>query len=69
MSRSRLIDKWDADLRGLTDDGVRERLRFAQSSIDDSLARGTGRNPKAARMWRDKLRAAEAALERRALRS
>lgn len=59
MSRNRLIDKWDADLRGLPDDGVRQRARLAHSRIEDSLARGMGRSPKA-RMWREKLRAAEA---------
>jgi len=69
MSRNRFLDHWDADLRGLTDEGVRERLLLASASVEQSLARGSGRNHKAARMWREKFRAAEAELERRGLSS
>jgi hypothetical protein len=50
---------------GLTDQGVRDRLLFANKRVTDSLAPGTGRNPKAARMWREKAAQAEAELERR----
>lgn len=68
MSRSRLIDKWEEDLPGLSDDGVRDRVRMARENAADSVARGMGRNPKAGRMWRAKLQSAEAELERRGLR-
>ena len=67
MSRSRMIDKWEQDLRGLTDEGVRDRLTFARDRASDSLSRGTGRNPKAARMWREKAAQAEAELTRRGI--
>lgn len=67
MSRSRMIDKWEQDLRGLTDQGVLARLEFAQQLAKDSLRRGMGRNPKAARMWREKATQAETELERRGI--
>jgi hypothetical protein len=67
MSRSRLIDKWEQDLRGVSDAQVRERLALARKSAADSLKPGTGRNPKASRMWRQKAEQAEAELERRGL--
>ena len=67
MSRSRMIDKWEQDLRGLTDQGVLERLEFAQQQAARSLRKGIGRNPKAARMWRDKADQAETELERRGI--
>ncbi len=66
VSRSRLIDQWESDLRGLTDQGVRDRLALATKNAADSLG-GRGRNPKAARMWREKAARAEAELERREL--
>jgi len=65
VSRSRLINNWERDLRALSDDGVRARIRRAGDRVDSSLAPGAGRNPNAARMWRENLRAAEAELERR----
>ncbi|GAB7007211.1 hypothetical protein JCM18899A_46860 [Nocardioides sp. AN3] len=58
---------WSNDLRGLTDDGVRERLRLAGKRERAALAKGMGRNPKAGRWWRERLREAEAELERRGL--
>jgi hypothetical protein len=67
MSRSRLIDQWEADLRGLTDQGVRDRLQLATKNAADSPRPGMGRNPKAARMWREKAAQATAELERRGL--
>ena len=67
VSRSRLIDQWESDLRGLTDQGVRDRLALATKHAADSLQRGMGRNPKAARMWREKAAQAAAELERRGL--
>jgi len=62
-----MIDKWEQDLRGLTDQGVRDRLELAQENATHSLRKGMGRNPKAARMWREKAAQAEAELERRGL--
>lgn len=67
MSRSRMIDKWEQDLPGMTDEGVLERLGFARARAGDSLATGKGRNPKAARMWREKAAQAESECERRGL--
>ena len=49
-----MIDKWEQDLRGLTDQGVRNRLELAQENAAYSLRRDMGRNPKATRMWREK---------------
>ncbi len=68
MSRSRLIDKWEDDLPGLSDDGVRDRARMARANAADAVAPGTGRSPKVGRMWRAKLQSAEAELLRRGLR-
>jgi hypothetical protein len=62
-----MIDKWELDLRGLTDEGVRDRLALARDHAESSLRPGSGRNPKAARMWREKAVQAEAELERRGL--
>ena len=59
------IRNWEADLRGLSVAGVEERIAMARRFEAASMAAGTGRNPKAARMWREKLRQAEAELERR----
>jgi len=67
MSRSRMIDKWEQDLRGLNDQGVLDRLSFARQSEAESLTKGIGRNPKAARMWREKAAQAEAELDRRGI--
>lgn len=63
------IRNWEKDLRGLTFDGVKERIAMARRFEAASLAPGMGRNPKAARMWREKLRQAEAELGRRNLES
>lgn len=63
-----VIKNWEKDLPGLSDAGVRERWEMARDAERASLQRGMGRNPKAARMWREKLRAAEDELERRGLR-
>ncbi len=60
---------WEKDLRGLTDGGVKERIAMARRFEASSMAPGMGRNPKAARMWREKLRQAEAELDRRNLDS
>ena len=60
---------WEKDLRGLTDGGVKERIAMARRFEASSMAPGMGRTPKAARMWREKLRQAEAELDRRNLDS
>lgn len=65
MSRWKLYDNWDADVRGLTIDQLRERQSFARMREQQTLARGMGRNPKAARAWRSKLAAVEDELARR----
>lgn len=62
------IQNWEKDLRGLSDEGVRDRWTKARDFERSSTNSGMGRNPKAARMWREKLRQAEAELERRGLR-
>jgi hypothetical protein len=59
------IRNWDKDLRGLSVEGVRERIAMARRFEASSMAPGMGRNPKAARMWREKLRQAESELARR----
>jgi hypothetical protein len=58
---------WSRDLHGLTDDGVRDRLALARERERSSLTKGIGRNSKAARLWRDRARLAEAESERRGL--
>lgn len=67
MSRSRLIAKWEQDLRGISDEQVRERVDLARKSASDALLSGPARNPKASRMWRQKAAQAEAELEGRGL--
>ena len=57
------------DLLGLTDEGVRERLTIARKFERSSMAKGMARNPKAGRMWREKIEQAEAELERPGLSS
>lgn len=59
------IRNWEKDLRGLTVEGVKDRVSMARRFEAAAMAPGTGRNQKAARMWREKLRQAEAELERR----
>ena len=61
------IRNWERELRGLTDDGVRERLKMAREFERSSMAKGMARNPKAGRMWRQKVDQATTELERRGL--
>ena len=68
MARWKLLDNWEKNLPGLSDQQLQERVRFASQREADSVRPGMGRNPKAARMWREKREAAEAELERRAER-
>jgi hypothetical protein len=65
MSRWKLLDNWDRYIAGLSDEQLRERLKFAKDRESSSLKPGTGRNPKAARMWRQKREAVEVEIERR----
>jgi hypothetical protein len=59
------IKNWETDLRGLTVAGVTERIALARRFEAAAMAPGSRRNSKAGRMWREKLRQAEAELERR----
>ncbi|PNE42015.1 hypothetical protein [Streptomyces noursei] len=65
MSRWKLQDNWYLDLAGLTLEQLCERRAFAAQRAQDAKARRMGRNPKAARDWREKLRAVEDELHRR----
>ncbi|MFJ9868866.1 hypothetical protein [Streptomyces sp. NPDC101165] len=65
MSRWKLYDNWDADLPGLTVEQLVERWAFADQRQRQAEARGLGRNPKAARGWRNKRQAVDEELRRR----
>ncbi|WP_327724887.1 hypothetical protein [Streptomyces europaeiscabiei] len=65
MSRWKLYDNWHADLAGLSVEQLRERRAFAAQRVEGAVARGVGRNPKAAREWRERLRAVDDELLRR----
>lgn len=65
MSRWKQYDNWHAELPGLTVEQLRERRALAAERARDAVARRIGRNPKAARDWREKLRAVEDELLRR----
>ena len=65
MARWKLFDNWDREITGLSEEQLRERLKLARDRESGSLKPGMGRNPKAARMWRQKREAVEAEIERR----
>ncbi|MFI0902267.1 hypothetical protein ACH4TE_01790 [Streptomyces sioyaensis] len=65
MSRWKPYDNGHADLAGLTIEQLRERRAFAAQRAQDAVARRMGRNTKAARDWRKKLRVVEEELRRR----
>lgn len=65
MSRWKLYDNWYADLASLAVEQLRERRAFATERAEGAAARGVGRNPKAAREWRQRLRAVDDELLRR----
>jgi hypothetical protein len=67
MSRWKLYDNWYADLAGLSVEQLRERRAFAAQRAERAVARGMGRNPKAAREWRGRLRAVDDELMRRGI--
>lgn len=61
-----MLKHWERDLPGLTDEELRERLDLARRYESSSMRKGMGRNPKAARLWRDRKTAVEAEIARRA---
>ena len=63
-----MLKPWDRDLPGLTTEQLESRARFARTREHNALAKGLGRNPKAAREWRAKRRAVEDEIERRVTR-
>jgi hypothetical protein len=65
MSRWKTYDNWYGDLPGLTVQQLCERREFAAQRAQQAAARGMGRNPRAARDWREKLRAVEDELLKR----
>jgi hypothetical protein len=65
MSRWKLYDNWDADLSGLTIEQLVERRAFADQRQRQAETQGLGRNPKAARDWRNKRQAVDEELRRR----
>jgi hypothetical protein len=64
-----LLDHWDDDLTGLSDEQLGERLALARRYEASSSKRGTGRNPKGARDWRARREAVEEEIARRGQRS
>ncbi|MFF7986605.1 hypothetical protein ACFZDK_47280 [Streptomyces sp. NPDC007901] len=59
MSQWKLYDNWYAELAGLTVEQLRERRAFAAERAAHAVGRGMGRNPKAGREWRARLRAVD----------
>ncbi|MDW8807588.1 hypothetical protein P1P68_23050 [Streptomyces scabiei] len=67
MSRWKLYDNWYVDLAGRSVEQLRERRSFAAQRVEGAVARGMGRNLKAARDWRERLRAVDDELVRRGI--
>lgn len=67
MSRWKLYANWYADLAGLSVEQLRERRAFAVQRAEGAVTRGMGRNPKAAREWRERVRAVDDELLRRGI--
>ncbi|SFO05132.1 hypothetical protein SAMN04487980_10503 [Streptomyces sp. cf124] len=67
MSRWKLYDNWSEELAGLSAEQLRERRAFAAQRAEGAVARGMGRNPKAARDWRERLRAVDDELLKRGI--
>lgn len=67
MSRWKLLDNWEKDIPGLTDEQLRERLQFARLREARSDSPGLGRSPKARRLWREKASAVLAEMDKRGL--
>ncbi|MET9504034.1 hypothetical protein ABZY42_20295 [Streptomyces sp. NPDC006622] len=68
MGRWKLHADWYADLASLSVEQLRDRRSLAAQRAAHAAARGTGRNPKAARQWRQMLRAVDDELLRRGIR-
>jgi len=66
MSRWKMLETWDRDLPGLTDEQLAGRLELAQE-YEQSSARSPGRNPKGRRDWRHRREAVEAEMQTRGL--
>lgn len=63
-----VIEKgWGRDLPGLDDELLRKRYRQAVEGEQESMRKGMGRNPKAARAWREAQARVLAELEKRGL--
>ena len=54
-----------AEFRLLTDEELADRLTLLRDKVSHALRPGMGRNPRAARMFRGQLEAAQAELDRR----
>jgi hypothetical protein len=67
MMHSQLLDNWQQDLPGLSDDRLRERIAFARLRAMDAEGLGLLSRAKARRMWREKRDQAQAELARREL--
>ncbi|MEV4344378.1 hypothetical protein AB0J83_07870 [Actinoplanes sp. NPDC049596] len=65
MSRWAMLDTWDRDLPGLTDEQLLDRLRLAREYEQSSMR--PPRAPKARRDWRRRREAVEAEIEARGL--
>jgi hypothetical protein len=65
MSRWKMYENWHADLPGLTVDQLIERRDLAEQRARQAASRTMGRNPKAARDWREKRQAVEDELQKR----
>ncbi len=52
MPSWKMLNTWESDLPGLTDEQLRERHELAVRYEQSSMKKGLGRNPKAARDWR-----------------
>ena len=63
-----MLKTWDRDLPGLTTEQLESRAQFARTRENNALAKGLGRNTKAASEWRAKRRAVEDEIERRVTR-
>ncbi|MFG1990252.1 hypothetical protein ACGFJ7_09775 [Actinoplanes sp. NPDC048988] len=66
MSRWKMVETWDRDRAGLTDEQLRGRLELARERELWS-DRSPGRNPKARRDWRRRREAVEAEMQSRGL--
>ena len=65
MSRWKILNTWESDLPGLTDEQLREGHELAVRYELSSMRKGLGRNPKAARDWRRRRDQVELQMERR----